>query len=227
MLHYTLNHTDGLARQGTLRLNHGEIETPIFMPVGTYGAVKGMSPADLEAVGARIILGNTFHLWLRPGTTVMEKLGGLHGFNGWHRPILTDSGGFQLFSLDHMMKTDADGVTFHARDYDGSAHRWTPESNMDIQQRIGADICHLFQPQAAALGKYDNRHPAPFVLPLQTADNLPHIAQAELLKCRVAQYAAPRIENLYRLSAGIDLGIEVGRNGFGVDIKDFVQQIGA
>ena len=94
-------------------------------------------------------------------------------------------------------------------------------------ERIGADVCHLFQPQAAALGNYDNRHPAPFVLTLQTADNLAHIAQAELLKCRVAQYAAPRIENLYRLSAGIDLGIEVGRNGLGVDIKDFVQQIGA
>ena len=112
MLHYTLNHTDGLARQGTLRLNHGEIETPIFMPVGTYGAVKGMSPADLEAVGARIILGNTFHLWLRPGTTVMEKLGGLHGFNGWHRPILTDSGGFQVWSLGDLRKISEEDVRF-------------------------------------------------------------------------------------------------------------------
>ena len=104
MLHYTLNHTDGLARQGTLRLNHGEIETPIFMPVGTYGAVKGMSPADLEAVGARIILGNTFHLWMRPGLDVMQSFGGLHGFEQWHKPILTDSGGFQVWSLGEMRK---------------------------------------------------------------------------------------------------------------------------
>ncbi len=130
MLHYTLNHTDGLARQGTLRLNHGEIETPIFMPVGTYGAVKGMSPADLEAVGARIILGNTFHLWLRPGTTVMEKLGGLHGFNGWHRPILTDSGGFQVWSLGDLRKISEEGVRF-------ASPMWRVMSRATASKRLG------------------------------------------------------------------------------------------
>ena len=143
MLHYTLNHTDGLARQGTLRLNHGEIETPIFMPVGTYGAVKGMSPADLEAVGARIILGNTFHLWLRPGTTVMEKLGGLHGFNGWHRPILTDSGGFQVWSLGDLRKISEEGVRF-ASPINGDKLFLTPEVSMQVQRALNSDIAMVF-----------------------------------------------------------------------------------
>ena len=143
MLHYTLNHTDGLARQGTLRLNHGEIETPIFMPVGTYGAVKGMSPADLEAVGARIILGNTFHLWLRPGTTVMEKLGGLHGFNGWQRPILTDSGGFQVWSLGDLRKISEEGVRF-ASPINGDKLFLTPEVSMQVQRALNSDIAMVF-----------------------------------------------------------------------------------
>ena len=143
MLHYTLNHTDGLARQGTLRLNHGEIETPIFMPVGTYGAVKGMSPADLEAVGARIILGNTFHLWLRPGTTVMEKLGGLHGFNGWHHPILTDSGGFQVWSLGDLRKISEEGVRF-ASPINGDKLFLTPEVSMQVQRALNSDIAMVF-----------------------------------------------------------------------------------
>ena len=143
MLHYTLNHTDGLARQGTLRLNHGDIETPIFMPVGTYGAVKGMSPADLEAVGARIILGNTFHLWLRPGTTVMEKLGGLHGFNGWHRPILTDSGGFQVWSLGDLRKISEEGVRF-ASPINGDKLFLTPEVSMRVQRALNSDIAMVF-----------------------------------------------------------------------------------
>lgn len=143
MLHYTLNHTDGLARQGTLRLNHGELETPIFMPVGTYGTVKGMSPADLEAVGARIILGNTFHLWLRPGTTVMEKLGGLHGFNGWHRPILTDSGGFQVWSLGDLRKISEEGVRF-ASPINGDKLFLTPEVSMQVQRALNSDIAMVF-----------------------------------------------------------------------------------
>ena len=143
MLHYTLNHADGLARQGTLRLNHGDIETPIFMPVGTYGAVKGMSPADLEAVGARIILGNTFHLWLRPGMTVMEKLGGLHGFNGWHRPILTDSGGFQVWSLGDLRKISEEGVRF-ASPINGDKLFLTPEVSMQVQRALNSDIAMVF-----------------------------------------------------------------------------------
>ena len=96
---FKITATDGAARCGVLQTAHGAIDTPVFMPVGTYGAVKGMSPAELRGLGAQIVLGNTFHLWLRPGTEVIEKHGGLHGFMGWKGPILTDSGGFQVFSL--------------------------------------------------------------------------------------------------------------------------------
>ena len=105
MLEFELVNTDGNARRGRLKLNHGIVETPIFMPVGTYGAVKAMSPDLLEQIGAQIILGNTFHLWLRPGLEVMKQFGGLHRFIGWNRPILTDSGGFQVFSLGAMRKS--------------------------------------------------------------------------------------------------------------------------
>ena len=143
MLEYTLHHTDGLARHGTLKLNHGAFQTPMFMPVGTYGAVKGMSPDDLEAVGARIILGNTFHLWLRPGTTVMEKLGGLHGFNGWHRPILTDSGGFQVWSLGELRKISEEGVRF-ASPINGDRLFLTPEISMQVQRALNSDIAMVF-----------------------------------------------------------------------------------
>ena len=102
MLEFELLNTDGNARRGRLKLTHGTIETPIFMPVGTYGSVKAMSPADLNDIDARIILGNTFHLWLRPGLDTIRQFGGLHQFIGWNRPILTDSGGFQVFSLGAM-----------------------------------------------------------------------------------------------------------------------------
>ena len=104
MLDYTLLATDGAARRGRLTLNHGTVETPIFMPVGTYGAVKAMSPRELDEIGAQIILGNTFHLWLRPGLDVIGRFSGLHRFNGWHKPILSDSGGFQVFSLGAMRR---------------------------------------------------------------------------------------------------------------------------
>src|SRR5215510_2568163 len=102
----------GAARRARLALAHGTIETPVFMPVGTYGTVKAMSPAELEGLGAQIVLGNTFHLWLRPGTEVIEKHGGLHGFMGWKGPILTDSGGFQVFSLGEMRKISEEGAKF-------------------------------------------------------------------------------------------------------------------
>src|SRR6185436_7772570 len=104
MLNYKLLKTDGNARRGRLTLNHGVIETPVFMPVGTYGTVKAMSPLELNEIGAQIILGNTFHLWLRPGLDVISQFSGLHRFMGWDRPILTDSGGFQVFSLGAMRK---------------------------------------------------------------------------------------------------------------------------
>lgn len=142
-LAFQVQATDGHARAGTLQLNHGSVETPVFMPVGTYGAVKTMAPRDLEEIGARIILGNTFHLWLRPGTTVFERLGGLHGFNGWTRPILTDSGGFQVWSLGQLRKISEEGVRF-ASPIDGARLMLTPEESMRIQRSLNSDIVMVF-----------------------------------------------------------------------------------
>jgi queuine tRNA-ribosyltransferase len=135
--------TDGRARRGALELAHGTVQTPVFMPVGTYGAVKTMAPRDLEEVGAQIILGNTFHLWLRPGTEVMDRLGGLHGFNGWRRPILTDSGGFQVWSLGAMRRITEEGVRF-ASPIDGSQRLLTPEESMRIQRSLNSDVAMVF-----------------------------------------------------------------------------------
>jgi queuine tRNA-ribosyltransferase len=143
MLRFEQLATDGLARRGRLTLNHGTVETPIFMPVGTYGAVKAMSPVELESVGAQIILGNTFHLWLRPGLPVLEAFGGLHGFNGWHKPILTDSGGFQVFSLGKMRKITEEGVRF-ASPINGDKLMLTPEESMRIQKTLNSDIAMIF-----------------------------------------------------------------------------------
>ena len=140
---YELLATDGRARRGRLELAHGMVETPIFMPVGTYGAVKTMAPRDLDEVGAQIILGNTFHLWLRPGTEVMDKLGGLHGFNGWHKPILTDSGGFQVWSLGALRKISEEGVRF-ASPINGDRLMLTPEESMRIQRALNSDIVMIF-----------------------------------------------------------------------------------
>ena len=147
MLDFKLLKTDtsGLshARRGRLTLNHGVIETPIFMPVGTYGSVKAMSPVELKEIGSQIILGNTFHLWLRPGTQVLDKFGGLHGFMGWDGPILTDSGGFQVFSLGAMRKITEEGVKFQSP-IDGSKLFLSPEISMQIQRSLNSDIVMQF-----------------------------------------------------------------------------------
>ena len=142
-MRFELLATDGHARRGTLTLAHGVVQTPIFMPVGTYGAVKTMAPRDLDEVGAQIILGNTFHLWLRPGPAILEKLGGLHGFNGWKKPILTDSGGFQVWSLGKMRKISEEGVRF-ASPIDGSKLFLTPEESMRIQRSLNSDVVMIF-----------------------------------------------------------------------------------
>lgn len=132
------------ARAGIITTDHGQIETPIFMPVGTVGSVKGVSQQQLELdVKAQIILGNTYHLYLRPGLQVLEAAGGLHKFNGWNRPILTDSGGYQVFSLAGTRKIKEEGVTFQSH-IDGSKHLFTPEAVMDIQRVIGGDIIMAF-----------------------------------------------------------------------------------
>jgi queuine tRNA-ribosyltransferase len=134
---------DGLARRGRLSLAHGVVETPVFMPVGTYGAVKGMRPADLESIGTQIVLGNTFHLWLRPGLDVISAHGGLHQFIGWHRPILTDSGGFQVFSLGALRKITEAGVAFRSP-VDGSPCFLSPEESMRIQKVLNSDVVLAF-----------------------------------------------------------------------------------
>ncbi len=134
---------DGLARRGRLRVSHGSIETPVFMPVGTYGSVKAMSPDDLDAVGAQIVLGNTFHLWLRPGLDVIGAHGGLHRFMSWRKPILTDSGGFQVFSLGEMRKISEEGVTFRSP-VNGDSCFLSPEESMRIQRILDSDIVMIF-----------------------------------------------------------------------------------
>ena len=134
---------DSHARRGTLTLNHGVVQTPIFMPVGTYGTVKGVMPRSLEDMGAQIILGNTFHLWMRPGLDIMQSFKGLHGFERWHKPILTDSGGFQVWSLGEMRKISEEGVKF-ASPVNGDRLFLTPEISMQIQTILNSDIVMQF-----------------------------------------------------------------------------------
>ena len=140
---FQLNATDGSARAGTLTLPHGTVETPIFMPVGTQGSVKTLHPDELVELGAEIILGNTYHLWLRPGHELIAKMGGLHDFTTWQKPILTDSGGFQVWSLAKMRKITEEGVRFQSH-LDGNKMMLTPELSMDIQAALGSDIAMLF-----------------------------------------------------------------------------------
>src|SRR5690606_177064 len=138
-MQFDLLATDGPARRGRLTLAHGIVETPVFMPVGTYGTVKAMTPRMLADTGAQICLGNTFHLWLRPGLDVVAAHGGLHRFMGWDRPILTDSGGFQVFSLGALRKISEEGVRF-ASPIDGARLFLTPEESMRIQTVLDSDI---------------------------------------------------------------------------------------
>ena len=133
--------TDGLARRGRLTTGHGVVDTPAFMPVGTRAAVKSLSPDDLRAVGAQIVLGNTFHLLVRPGPDLIRELGGLHRFMGWDGPILTDSGGFQVFSLARLRTMTEEGVEFRAP-ADGSTHHLSPERAIEVQHALGADVIH-------------------------------------------------------------------------------------
>ena len=155
---FTLQNSDSNtpARTGILKTDHGTIQTPVFMPIGTMGAVKTMAPHELEGVGSQIILGNTYHLYLRPGTDVIHQAGGLHKFNTWDKPILTDSGGFQVFSLARLNKITDDGVEFQSH-LDGSRHMFTPEFSMEIQRKLGADIIMAFDecPPGDSDEKYD------------------------------------------------------------------------
>ena len=143
MLRFDLLSTQGQARRGRLTLSHGVVETPEFMPVGTYGTVKGVLPASLHEMGAQIILGNTFHLWLRPGIEVLRQFGGLHRFEGWGKPILSDSGGFQVWSLGEMRSISEEGVKF-ASPVNGDKLFLTPEISMQIQRALNSDIVMQF-----------------------------------------------------------------------------------
>jgi len=143
MMHFQVHAVDGLARSGLLQLAHGEVQTPAFMPVGTYGAVKSLAPNDLRQVGAQIVLGNTYHLWLRPGLSVIGAHRGLHRFMGWDGPILTDSGGFQVFSLGPLRKVGEDGVRFRSP-INGDAMLLTPEESIRIQHVLDSDIAMIF-----------------------------------------------------------------------------------
>src|SRR3954470_6795227 len=140
---FTVSATDGAARAAVLRTAHGEVPTPAFMPVGTKATVKTLDPDEVRALGANILLGNTYHLHFRPGEDLIAELGGLHAFMGWAGPILTDSGGFQVFSLLDTARIDADGVTFRSV-YDGAPARFTPELAMGIQRTLGSDIAMCF-----------------------------------------------------------------------------------
>jgi queuine tRNA-ribosyltransferase len=140
---FTIHATDGKARTGEIAMRRGSIRTPAFMPVGTAATVKGVKPADVRAAGADIILGNTYHLMLRPGAERVARLGGLHGFMGWDRPILTDSGGYQVMSLSDLTKRDENGVTFKSH-LDGTRHTLSPERSIEIQRLLGSDIVMAF-----------------------------------------------------------------------------------
>ena len=142
-MQFELDTTDGKARRGRLKFARGVVETPAFMPVGTYGTVKGMTPEELEQTGAHICLGNTFHLMLRPGTEIMKQHGDLHDFMHWHKPILTDSGGFQVFSLGDLRKITEQGVTFRSP-INGEKILLTPEKSMQVQRDLGSDIVMIF-----------------------------------------------------------------------------------
>src|SRR5450432_2446071 len=142
-MEFKITSFDGAARRGTLRLAHGVVDTPAFMPVGTYGTVKAMSPAELRQIGAEIVLGNTFHLWLRPGLEVIAAHGGLHRFMAWDKPILTDSGGFQVFSLGELRKISEEGVRFRSP-VNGDVCFLSPEESMRIQRTLNSDVVMIF-----------------------------------------------------------------------------------
>src|SRR5258706_5882461 len=147
-MQFTLQSTSGRARRGRLETAHGAVDTPVFMPVGTYGTVKAMAPNELEALGAQIVLGNTFHLWLRPGIEVIAAHRGLHRFMGWQRSLLTDSGGFQVWSLGALRKITEEGTEFRSH-LDGSLQFLSPEISMEVQAALGSEIVMAFDECAA------------------------------------------------------------------------------
>ncbi len=190
---FTLLKKDKNARAGILKTAHGEIETPIFMPVGTVGSVKSIAPDDLEKIGAQIILGNTYHLYLRPGDELIKRRGGLHEFIKWDKPILTDSGGFQVFSLNELNKIKEEGVDFQSH-LDGSRHQFTPENVIQIQNNLGSDIMMCFDECHA--------YPATYEQALNAVERTTRWAK----RCREA-YPAEMVEEKKQLLFGIVQGV--------------------
>lgn len=190
---YTLLAQDGQARAGVLKTAHGEIQTPIFMPVGTVGSVKAIAPDDLDNIKAQIILGNTYHLYLRPGDNLIKRRGGLHKFINWDKPILTDSGGFQVFSLNSLNKIKEEGVEFQSH-IDGSRHLFTPESVIGIQNNLGSDIMMCFDECLAYPASYENA--------LKAVERTTRWAK----RCRNA-YPAEKVDEVGQLLFGIVQGV--------------------
>src|SRR6266850_179837 len=204
---FQIHATCGHARAGTLTLPHGTVETPVFMPVGTQGTVRALSPTDLKSVGASIVLANTYHLHVRPGEDVVAKLGGLHRFMAWDRPLLTDSGGFQVFSLASFRRVDDDGVEFTSH-VDGAKRYLTPERATEIQWTLGADIAMAFDLGAwtgVAIGGLSVGEPKPLMYQM----------------LETIEPALPRVLPRYLMGVGFpeDLVAAVER---GVDLFDCV-----
>jgi queuine tRNA-ribosyltransferase len=201
----------GAARRGRLTLAHGTVETPVFMPVGTYGTVKAMAPNELEQLGARIVLGNTFHLWLRPGTDVISAHGGLHRFMGWSHPILTDSGGYQVFSLGPLRKVREEGVAF-ASPVDGDRLLLTPELSIEIQRALDSDIAMVFDECTAYPASRD-----------QAADSM-RLSLRWAERCRHAHHGSPNAlfgivqGGMYEDLRDESLGglVEIGFDGYAI-----------
>lgn len=200
------------ARVGRLTTPHGVIETPVFMPVGTMATVKGLSPEELKEMGSQIILSNTYHLYLRPGSDLIERAGGLHKFMNWDRPILTDSGGFQIFSLSSMRKITEDGVTFNSF-LDGSKHFIGPEESMHIQQQLGSDIVMAFDECTAAGTDYEKSKEA-MERTLRWLDRCSkHDFSGKQMLFPIVQgnmYADLRLESLKRTIPYAKCGIAIG-----------------
>ena len=208
---FRVTHTDGAARRGEIRTPHGIVQTPAFMPVGTRGAVKGITHRDLESAGAEIILGNTYHLHLRPGDQLIARAGGLHAFIGWPHPILTDSGGYQVFSLAAMRKVSEDGVVFRSH-LDGALCELTPESATDIQARLGSDIAMVLDELVGAekvAGTFISEEvPATFRRAMERSARWARRARARMLRLREdAQLAASLpVTNPWQAQFGIIQG---------------------
>jgi queuine tRNA-ribosyltransferase len=200
VLTFEVTHTDGRARRGRLTTPHGVVETPVFMPVGTQGTVKAMTPRDLEDVGAAIILGNTYHLYLRPGDDLIARRGGLHRFTGWSRPMLTDSGGYQVFSLASRRRIDETGVRFRSH-LDGAAYDLSPEKAVDIQAQLGSDIAMVLD-ECPALPASDDSLRASVELTARWAAR----CRARMLELRAHEVEGVTITNSGQAQFGIVQG---------------------